>query len=203
MADDFEERKRLYERTKDELVAGQRSNAEQFDRSVLTLSSGFLALSASFMKDVVPLATMTTAWLLYTSWMAFASAVALTLLGILYGQRVFKRLIEGAEQYYLQGNPEAWRLSETLPRGIDRLNIAVGVVFAAGVFLTVAFVIINVASREMTEKQRTVPRQVERSQPANTFPKLPIPTQTEQSKPSEQSKPPDGTAPGQSAPVSK
>lgn len=201
MADDLAERTRLYERAKDELVAGQRSNAEQFDRSVLTLSAGFLALSVSFVKDVVPFAEMVHAWLLYSSWILFAIAISLTLFGMLYGQHILKSLIAGADQYYLQAKPEAWHLSESLPRQIDRVNVAVGVMFAAGVFFTVAFVIVNIGGRDMWEKPKTVPPRVERGQPANTFPK--VPASPQQPATSDPPKPTDGSPPPQQAPASK
>jgi hypothetical protein len=174
MADDRVERQHLYERAKDELVAAQRANAEQFDRAVLSLSAGFLALSVSFMKDVVPFSDMVHGWLLYLSWICFASVISLTLLGMLYGQRILKRLMSAAEQYYVHGKAEAWHLSETLPRRIDQINVAVGVLFAAAVFVTVLFVILNLTEREMSEKSGTVTPRVERGQPANVFPKIPV-----------------------------
>lgn len=143
MSNQAEERRRLFERAKDELVSGQKVNAEQFDRSVLTLSTAFLALSMSFIREVVPSSEMILPYLLYASWFGFAASILLTLFGLLYGQRLFKTMIDAAERYYIQNDQDAFKVSEVLPRRLDRLNWAVGITFAGSVLCNVLFVIKN------------------------------------------------------------
>ena len=55
--DDTEVRHKLFKETYDELVKKQISNSENFDRSILTLSTSGLGISLAFIKDFVPLAT--------------------------------------------------------------------------------------------------------------------------------------------------
>jgi hypothetical protein len=172
---DYDDRKRLYDTTKAELVAGQRANAEQFDRAVLTLSTAFLAISMSFLKDIVPAQQMIWPWLLYASWVIFAFTIVLTLLGMLYGQRILKALMTSAFEYYIEKNEEAYSASEQLPRRIDFINIAVGVLFSMAVALTVGFVVTNMIERERSNdppQHERAPERIERSQPANSFPRV-------------------------------
>lgn len=67
-SDNMEEFEKLYNKTRDELLAKQMSNSETYDRSMLSLSSAFLALSVTFIKDIVPVKESLCTWLLYLSW---------------------------------------------------------------------------------------------------------------------------------------
>ena len=47
------------------------SGSDNYDQSLLTLSSGALALSLAFIKDVVALKDAHHVWMLFASWFAF------------------------------------------------------------------------------------------------------------------------------------
>ena len=143
MSDQSEERKRLYERTRDELVAGQRTNADQFGRSILTLSTAFLAISIGFIRYLAPPESLVHSWILYLSWILFGATIVVTLLGMLYGQAILKRLLDSAHEYYIEGNEDAYKISEVLPRKIDHINRAVGALFSLAVASTILFAVIN------------------------------------------------------------
>src|SRR3569832_1908841 len=68
---DSEERKRLYERHREELSKRQISNAENLDKSILTYSAAGLALSLGFLKDFIPISQAKYAWMLYGSLAGF------------------------------------------------------------------------------------------------------------------------------------
>jgi len=53
---DLSERQRVYERTRDDLLKRQLSNAENFDKAILSVSTAALGFSLAFLKDIVPLA---------------------------------------------------------------------------------------------------------------------------------------------------
>lgn len=168
---DREKRERLLERTRSELVAAQMKNAEQFDRSVLTLSSAFLAISMGFMRDVVIAGEALHRWMLLTSWGLFALTIITTLFGLLYGQNVLKKLIDGAYKFYILKDKNAYKISEKLPPRITILNWFVGFLFLFAVSFTVLFVILNSMETEMTDESKILEtgEVLKKSIPANTF----------------------------------
>lgn len=172
-------RQHLFDKVREEIVQAQQKNAEQFDRSVLTLSAAFLALSTSFIKDVVPLSQLTNQWLLYFSWVLFVLVICIALYGMLYAQHVQRKFLDGAERYYLRREESAHELSKVLPPGIDCVNILVGALFALAISTTVLFVIINVESAMKSSTASLSRNQTEqRAQPSNAFPKVPLQQQT-------------------------
>ena len=52
---DMKERQRLYEEYRKDLLARQLSNAQNFDKAVLSLSTAGLGFSLAFIKDIIPL----------------------------------------------------------------------------------------------------------------------------------------------------
>src|ERR1700689_3202588 len=74
-----------------QIAEAERGNAEPFDKAVLTLSSGALALSFTFAKDIVPRSVAKHNWLLFFSWTAFVLALIVTTIGYLYALRGFKK----------------------------------------------------------------------------------------------------------------
>ena len=143
MTDQTEERKRQYERTRGELIASQHANSEQFDRSILTLSTAFLAISIGFIRDIAPPESLVCFWLLYLSWFSFGATILVALWGLLCGQVILKRLIESAHAYYIKQKEDAYNISELLPKRIDLLNRVVGLLFSAAVGCTILFAVIN------------------------------------------------------------
>ncbi len=77
-----EEQKRsieLYDKFRDDLLKRQLSNTENYDKSILTLSSAGLAISLTFLKTVVPLENAEYIWLVQFSWVFFLLSILLSL----------------------------------------------------------------------------------------------------------------------------
>lgn len=142
-SDELRERTRLYERTRDEIGAANRSSSESFDKALLTLSSSFLGGSLAFTGQVVPLSGSTNRWLLYAAWAGFAIAMILTIWSFVYGLLAYRRMRRAAEDYYLKGDQSAWKVSDTVDLELVRFAVAGGVSFVAGVVLLIAFVTSN------------------------------------------------------------
>lgn len=140
---DQPERQRLYEKTREDLLKRQLSNAENFDKAILSVSTAALGFSLAFLKDFVALEEARYAWLLYTSWGAFALAIVATIASYLVSQWGVTEQLEKAEGYYLRGDESC------LKRGFyaqltDRINGAAGALFIVGVVVTTLFVSLNV-----------------------------------------------------------
>lgn len=139
-----ETRQRLFERTKEELIAKQIANSTNFDTAVLTLSSAFLALSITFIKDVVaPLSGASFLCFLYTSWILHCLALTATVASFMVGQSSYRALISAAESYYLKEDTGAYNVSVTSAKRLEILNNLNGGLFIVGTIFLLVFVITN------------------------------------------------------------
>ena len=89
-----EERKKLHDSLRDELLKRQLSNSENLDRAILMLSSAGLGLSLLFIKDPFPLSEAAWKLLLYSSWILFGSAILSTLVSFFVSQQGIKKQLE-------------------------------------------------------------------------------------------------------------
>ncbi len=170
-SDDEIVRESLYDKTREELLTQQRSNAETYDRSLLTLSSGLLGISLAFIKDVVPLAHAEYKWLLFLSWSGFALTIILTISSIIYGQYKIRKLLDLAERYYLNKEATARDESARISKKIDRFNIWSGSVFILAILFSISFVILNNYKEiPMGKEDKGI---LKKGQPTNQFQKVP------------------------------
>jgi hypothetical protein len=118
----------------DRLLAGHDAMSASFDRTLTTLAAGSLALSISFVKDIAE--HPTSVWMLKTSWICMAAALALILVSYEVSMWVHKRLI-AANGYY--GALPAWM--GWIVTATNRLATAA---FLTGACFLVAFALVNV-----------------------------------------------------------
>jgi uncharacterized membrane protein len=91
---DREHRQELYDRTRRDLLDRQLSNSEKFDNAILTLSTGALAISLAFIKDIVPLEIAQNLWLLKASWWLFGFSIISTLVSFAASQLGISRQLK-------------------------------------------------------------------------------------------------------------
>jgi hypothetical protein len=113
----------------------------EYDRQLLTLSSGFLAVSLAFIKDVVPLKDAEFLPILYTAFILLGCCIMLVLFSYQFS-------ISGhlkAKEYWdnrLTGNENAvFPLRHA--KFVKWVNWIPGILFGLGVSLLVIFVILN------------------------------------------------------------
>jgi hypothetical protein len=154
----------------DDLNRREMSNAETYDKSLLTLSSALLGLSLTFIGNVVPISQATALCLLYLAWAALAATIALTISSFIYGQSVIRDLKAGAKAYFLEGKRISNDESVALSARLHLLNTSTGVTFIAGVFFLSLYVGVNV-NREsaMPDKEPPVQVPLKKSQPVPSF----------------------------------
>lgn len=118
------------------------STTDSFDRNVLALSSGALALSLGFIKDIVPsgLSHAAWRWSLYGSWFCFGLCILLTMFSFPIGiaaQRIHLKKLPHTIDEILQGKePKQTSWAWTYQRIAIWL---VAVLFGFAVILTVIF----------------------------------------------------------------
>lgn len=140
----MEERKKLYARTRDDLLARNLSNSEKYDNAILTLSTGLLGLSLAFIKDIVPLAQSRCVFLLIMSWCAFGASIVSTLVSFALSQRGIERQLEYAGKYYLEELEEFLDKKNRPKQWTDFVNYLSGILFIVGIITTILFVSLNI-----------------------------------------------------------
>jgi len=122
----------------------QLSNAENFDKAVLTLSTAALGFSMGFVKDIVHLDEAAFVILLKFSWALFCLAIISTTLSYFFAHAAVRRALEIADSFYVQGKTDAI-YEENKPRIlVDRINALSGFLFVLGVLVTTCFIMLNV-----------------------------------------------------------
>ena len=127
-------------------------NQEDYDKQLLTLASGFLALVVAFVKDIVPLETAAYAFLFY-------GALATLLLCILCVLFSYQLSICGhykAKEFWEKKRCGAdnsgfpYRFADR----VRRVNVISGILFLLGIIFLVTFIVLNVVrERSMTERR--------------------------------------------------
>lgn len=168
----------------------QKSAQEKYDAILTTLASAFLAMSVSFMRDVVPLQDSQLFGLLYASWFGFACTIIATVLSLALGPKAVAWHVDRLKPHEYP-SPDLGKLNPW-SKCIGWLNVFSGVAFVLAVVFTVAFVVINTAHWRSAMDER-VPAQGETNQKGLTIP----PMQTGVQKPAEAPANSDGQTPAQ------
>lgn len=145
--DDMTQRHKLYAECRNDLLKRQLSNSENFDRSVLSLSSALLAASIAFIKPAAGAPGIWHAALLAWSWVALAMAIATTMISFLVSQVAIDRQLDFAKRYYLDKEDRALTTRNIPADWTVRLNWCAGIAFGVGVILTVWFAIVSIPTR--------------------------------------------------------
>jgi len=146
----------LYDQHRNKVWEDIKSGTESFDRNLLAFSSGALGLSLAFLKDVAPLTKPIWIWSLFTSWIAFALCIVITMASFQVSIRAQHQTLKFLKEYYLEGKPESFdkHLQSGWSKAVDWCTVGASTFFAIGVVFTILFVGVNVreASRMTQDK---------------------------------------------------
>lgn len=135
---------KIYDAYRDDLRKRQLSNSENYDKTILTLSSSGLALSLTAIKFAIPLATATRIYLLQWSWYLFGLTIFISIAAYWVGNQALDKQLEIAERYYAQGIEDAF-LEKNWYSDINHwLNTTAGLTFLIATVLIIAFVTVNI-----------------------------------------------------------
>lgn len=84
------------------MVEAVLSSAEQFDKYILTLASGALALSLTFIKNIAPFPVPYSTIILSVSWLCLIVSILSTLISFLTSQKACSNQIQILENSYLR-----------------------------------------------------------------------------------------------------
>lgn len=140
-----DEWKEAFKELEESLEITTRSEAEKFDKGILTLSSIFLGFTLTFVDKIIPLNKAWYRWLLFISWVSFFFSIVFILIGLIVNQRAIKQIISDASKYLLERNLNYSNFADNkLNRWADRLNYISLILFVGGAGTFILFVIINV-----------------------------------------------------------
>jgi hypothetical protein len=130
------------------------SSTDSFDQSLLTLSTGALALSIAFIKDIVQVDAAVWMNLLYTSWCLFIVCILVTVVSFQLSIAAAQEHLRFLPKFYFEevkeeNNPYTARLKLT-----TRIS---GAAFILGLFCIMLFGIKNTARAHVSEKGKGNP----------------------------------------------
>jgi hypothetical protein len=152
-------------------------NQEEYDKQLLTLSTGYLVLSISFIKDIVHLDHAVYRGLLYASFCLLALCTMLVLLSY----QMSNHAHYAAKEYW--ENQKDGDGKREYPYGfavvIRFLNWSTGILFCAGIAFSVCFVVVNIHHEANMKSEDSTPAAIRQNPPPRPPPPgVPLKTPT-------------------------
>ena len=138
-----ETNQRDYEAIRNHLMTALHSSHEQYDRAVLTLSTGLLGLSIAFVRPDAEKPLEHVSCILVLSWLSLLLAIVATILSLLSSRRATRKALEDVYNLYRLGKLETLQSTNRWSRATETFNIISALGFLVGAVLTVLFVILT------------------------------------------------------------
>jgi hypothetical protein len=152
--------------------AADTKNAQAFDKAILTLSSGALALSLAFIKDIVSPATAEYNILLYGSWVFLMLALAANVTGFMRAfrnSRQLRRLLFASLRHRTESEDRVQPLMDKHLNEVYLIHFWQGGLFLTGAITFTIYVTLNFHHEATMTKTKHVPEVIERAQPSASF----------------------------------
>ena len=135
-ANEFEERLSAYRQS---LIEDEHAMQGAYDKGVLSLSGGALAISLVFLKDVVGTKQLLHSGCLLAAWILWALSIALVLTSYFTSAQALRRALTDTDEkaIYITLAQSHWATATKV------LNALAGICFLVGVLLLVTFVSFN------------------------------------------------------------
>ena len=160
------------------LVQAQKEESRQFDKAILTLAAGALAISITFINQIAPHPKPWTICFLAWGWVAFVTSLISTLISFLTSQKACRKQIAMLEyDFFDKKESESNKQKNNWAIWTSRLNIASIVTFVIGVIFLLIFSFSNIGSskeevvmpngenKKQVEERGFVPPQAPRTEP--------------------------------------
>ena len=138
-----------YSKEREKLNGASLETGGRYDRVVLTLGGGALALSLTFLEKIVPHPSSWTLWLIVPAWLFLIGSVALQLLALAASQDAIRIQIERLDaeySFYFSSDNPSDAVAKRTPEGENRfvkratcLNICSRWILIIGMILLFAF----------------------------------------------------------------
>lgn len=136
---DIEERNRLYESARKEILDVKSQNMNNLGKSILTLSSGAIGVSLFFLKYNGSIKFLKYKGNLFVSWIFLVFSILCIVISYLLGGHSASKQLEIAKEYYLNGKDEYLNKKNKFDCLIDLLNLSGSLSFIVGIVLLLLF----------------------------------------------------------------
>ena len=152
-----------YARERTCLIEIEQKSADQHDKAILTLTSGALALSITFLDKIAASPLPNTVWIIGVSWLCYVLAIAFILWSFLTSQKACRRQRELLDiEYSTATTPDQTNRPALTTH---RLNVASYWLFVAGTAFLATFSWINLAYKGDKAQQQSSRTQLTVSSP--------------------------------------
>ncbi|MFO0793178.1 MAG: hypothetical protein U0586_03900 [Candidatus Brocadiaceae bacterium] len=121
-------------------IDAERDTAQQFDKAILTLASGALGLSITFIKQIAPHPKSQSIYFLIAAWTFFSFSILSTLISFLTSQSACRRQREILDQDISEKEPENKNNAGDWTSRLNYLSIAF---FILGIIFLIVFSVFN------------------------------------------------------------
>lgn len=144
---------KVYLEERNQLVVSERETAHQFDKAVLTLAAGALALSIAFIEKVAPTPSPCSTYFLIGAWILFCLSILSTLMSFLTSQAACRQQRDILDSDIKGGSGCNSNAAATLTLILNYVSITF---FIIGVFSLITFSTINISKggEEIMDKER-------------------------------------------------
>jgi hypothetical protein len=139
--EEVEARKKIFDSFRGEADKRHLSNAENFDKSVLTYANAGLALSITLFKDLFVEVGLRGKVMLAASWAGFTLSVLFVIVSFLVSQSALLDQVKLAEHYLLWFDDSCNRVSKW-KRYADAATYCAAAAFCIGVLCSVVFALL-------------------------------------------------------------
>ena len=167
-----------YSSQREKLDGASLEAAGRYDRAVLAISSGALALSVTFIEKIVSTPQVWSLFLLVPGWILLLCTIVLQLLALASSQNATSEQIRILDQQYqkyfsaedaAQAVKEGWIEPENpYVRKTNRLNIISQWTLVVGILLVLAFSSVNVCVNICTKKEAEMADKPSSTKPSST-----------------------------------
>ncbi len=124
-----------YVRHREVLQKAEDTASDEFDKVMIALSGGALAISLTFIKQIAP--EPKHFWLCITSWALFALAMTCTLISFRTTQEAMRRQADILEEVFSRGGDFGFNRWDAMTRWLNSISLGL---FVAGVASLIIFV---------------------------------------------------------------
>ncbi|WP_282002659.1 hypothetical protein [Geotalea uraniireducens] len=179
MNDDYSDKLyKEYSSQREKLDGASLEAAGRYDRAILAISTGALALSVTFIEKIVSTPQTWTLFLLVPGWILLLCTIILQLLALASSQNATSEQIRILDQQYqkyfsaedaAQAVKDGWIEPENpYVKRTNRLNIVSQITLIIGILLVLAFSSVNVCVNTCTRKEAEMADKPSSPKPAST-----------------------------------
>jgi hypothetical protein len=121
---------------RDDLLQGEQKSQEDFDKTVISLSSGALAFSMAFVKNIAGEPPYSASWSFLCAWLCWTASLIVVLVSFFLSVYAFRLTLSQIDKQTIYQEKPGKRVSTI----VECLNVLGGIFFLTGIVLMALFI---------------------------------------------------------------